>query len=78
MLSTYGKRIVKLWKPILITGVILFAVEVFGRFFEKLYFFNPSVYFISSMSIFFLATARVAIPFLSWLIISAEEFKPKK
>lgn len=78
MLSTYGKRIVKLWKPILITGVILFAVEVFGRFFEKLYFFNPSVYFISSMSIFFLATARVAIPFLSWLIISAGEFKPKK
>lgn len=78
MLSTYGKRVLKLWKPILITGVILFAVEVVGRFFEKLYFFNPSVYFISSMSIFFLATARVAIPFISWLVISAEEFKHKK
>lgn len=78
MFATYGLAIARKWKPILITGLILFGVEVLGRFFEKLYFFNPSIYFISSMSIFFLATARVAIPFLSWLYLTAEEFKPKK
>ena len=78
MLATYGKTVFKKWKPILMTGLILFSVEVLGRFSEKLYFFNPSIFFISSMSIFLLATARVAIPFLSWLFVAIEDLKLKR
>lgn len=78
MLTTYGKNIYKKWKPILITGIILFLIEILGRFFEKLYFFNPGNFFATQMSIFLLATARVAIPFLAWLFISLDELNISK
>jgi hypothetical protein len=75
MLATYGKNIYKKWRPILIIGLILFGVEVLGRFFEKLYIFNPQSFIVAQMSVFLLATVRVAIPFLGWLFISLDDLK---
>jgi hypothetical protein len=73
MLAYYGKNVLKRYKVILLTGLILFIVEVLGRFLDKLYFFYPKNYVISTFAIFFLATLRVAIPFVAWVIIISKD-----
>lgn len=73
MLAYYGKKVLKRIKIILLTGLILFLIEVFGRFVQKLDFFYPGNYFISTFSVFFLATLRVAIPFIAFVFILSKD-----
>lgn len=72
---------IKSWRKIrlpflLIVFLVLFVVEVLGRFFEKYAYFMPGnngyIYF----SILMLGTLRVALPFIFWIgyLIKNKEF----
>jgi len=75
MIASYKQEILKKGKPILLILFFLFVVEVLGRFFEKLSFLLPDSLFLKPITIFFLATARVALPFLFWLYFMIKENK---
>lgn len=50
-----------------IVFVILFLIEVIGRFFEKYVFFMPGKSAYLYFTILLLGTLRVALPFLFWV-----------
>jgi hypothetical protein len=76
MFATYKKRICKHINEIGITFVAIVFIEILGRFLEKYAGMYPKNSFLSMLAIFFLGTARVALPFLSWLISLYREKKP--
>ncbi len=67
MVSTYKRSVTREWKYILTVLSIIVMVETLGTFFE-LWHGYQKLYFSYIFSIFFLATARVAIPFFAWWI----------
>lgn len=75
MFAYYGKEVIKRVKEILITGSVLLFIEIMGRFLEKLYFFYPRNYFLSVMAVLFLATLRVAVPFIAFLYVVSKDSK---
>lgn len=75
MICTYKKEIIKLWKYLLKVLVWIVLMEVFGKFFEQWYAYQP-FYLVYVLSIFLLASARVALPFAAWLL-SMENTKTK-
>ena len=78
MIAYYGKAVLKRFREILFTGVILLFIEIMGRFLEKLYFFYPKNYFLSVLAILFLATLRVAVPFIAFLYVVLKDKQNKK
>jgi len=77
MLAYYGKTVIRRIKEILYTGITLLFIEIMGRFFEKLYFFYPKNYLLSVLAVLFLATLRVAVPFIIFLYIVSKETQNK-
>lgn len=75
MIASYKKDILKKTKPIHFILLLLFVIEVLGRFFEKLSFLIPTSPFLQPITIFFLATARVSLPFLFWLFFIVKDRK---
>jgi len=75
MVATYKKEIRKYWKYILKVLALIVFMEVIGKFFEQWYSYQ-AYYLIYVLSIFFLASARVALPFAAWLL-SIESTKTK-
>ncbi|MDD4028977.1 MAG: hypothetical protein PHI40_02045 [Caldisericia bacterium] len=76
MMATYKKEISKHLKEIGITFVAIVLIEILGRFLEKYAGMYPKNIILSMLAIFFLGTARVALPFLSWFISLYRERKP--
>jgi hypothetical protein len=77
MIVTYKKETKSHLKNILITLGILILMEIMGRFFSELYVFYPRSLLIKQISIFLLATARPALPFLLWFFeIQKEKNQP--
>ena len=68
MIVTYKKQLKYKWKELSITFVLVVLIEVLGRFFEKLVGFHPENFTLQTLSILFLGTARVAVPFLAWFL----------
>jgi hypothetical protein len=75
MIATFRKKVRVYWKPILSTFLVIVLIEICGRFFEKLVVLYSANYLFQMASVFFLGTARVAAPFLSWLITLYKEHK---
>jgi hypothetical protein len=75
MICTYKKALIKLWKYLLKVLVLILLMEVLGKFFEQWYAYQ-SFYLVYVLSIFLLASARVALPFAAWLL-SIENTKTK-
>jgi hypothetical protein len=67
MICTYKKAVLKEWKILLFVFCLLVGVEFFGKFLEQLHSIRPW-YLTYVFSIFLLASARVAIPFIAWWI----------
>jgi hypothetical protein len=66
MIVTYKKETKKHLKNIFLTMGLLILMEILGRFFSELFVFYPRSLLIKQVSIFLLATARPALPFLLW------------
>jgi hypothetical protein len=75
MICTYKRDIFKLWKYLLQVLVLIVLMEVLGKFFEQWHAYQ-AYYFSYVLSIFLLASARVALPFAAWLL-SIESTKKK-
>lgn len=77
MVVTYQRETKHHLKNILITLSTIILMEIMGRFFSELFVFYPKSYLIKQASIFLLATARAAIPFLFWFTeIRKEKTQP--
>ncbi len=76
MIATYRKKTFSHWKEISITFVGVLIIEVLGRFFEKLATMYPATNLLAYLAIFFLGTARVGFPFLSWFYSLYRQKKP--
>jgi hypothetical protein len=76
MIATYRKKTLKHMKEIGITLAGVIIIEVFGRFFEKLATIYPTASVFAYFAIFFLGTARVGFPFLSWFYSLYRQKKP--
>lgn len=75
MVATYKKEIKRHWKYILKVLALIVFMELIGKFFEQWYGYQ-AYYLIYVLSIFLLASARVALPFAAWLL-SIESTKTK-
>ncbi len=78
MIATYRKKTLSHWKEISITFAGVLMIEVLGRFFEKLATIYPTTNLLAYLAIFFLGTARVGFPFLSWFYSLYRQKKPFK
>ncbi len=65
MICTYKKKVLKEWKTLLVVFILVVLMEITGKFFERFHQLRPQ-YITYVLSIFLLASARVAVPFLAW------------